>query len=156
MDYTRRQVIDYVRSIRSDNTTAELALYAYRDMQTCDWTAFVAAALQRNPVSIEMTSEMSIDQVYTWLGEMGETSIYEGARLAQPDEVANYKTADGLEKAFFLANVIRQRRPDRDIEIIAEKTSVTLTSPDQYSFESDKALKKKVLISGGKTTPILS
>ncbi|MBL7153996.1 MAG: hypothetical protein ISS79_09780 [Phycisphaerae bacterium] len=156
VDYTRRQVIDYVRSIRSDNTTAELALYAYRDMQTCDWTAFVAAALQRNPVSIEMTSEMSIDQVYAWLGEMGCTSIYEGARLAQPDEVANYKTADGLEKAFFLANVIRQRRPDRDIEIIAEKTSVTLTSPDQYSFESDKALKKKVLISGGKTTPILS
>ena len=91
---------------------------------------------------------MSVEQVFAWLGQMNNTSIYDARRLAQPDEVANYKTGDGLEKAFLLANVIRQRNPQQDIEIIADNSNVVLKGPQQYQFTSDKGLKKHVRISG--------
>ena len=58
--------------------------------------------------------------------QMKNASIYDGKRLAQPDEVANFKTGDGLEKAFLLANIFGQRNPEQDIEIIADKKQVIL------------------------------
>jgi len=146
VEYTRSRAIDYLQSIRRDNITADLAFYAYRDMTTCDWAPFVKAAVERNPVSIEMTSDMSIDQVYRWLEKMDNSSIYDGARLAQPDEVANYKTADGLEKALFLANILRHRQPDAEIEIILRKDGVLLKGPAEYRFLSGKRLPKSLRI----------
>ena len=55
-------------------------------MTTCDWAPFVKAAVERNPVSVEMTRDMSIDQVYRWLEKMDNFSIYDGARLAQLEQ----------------------------------------------------------------------
>ncbi|MHC4639473.1 MAG: hypothetical protein ACYTBV_18550, partial [Planctomycetota bacterium] len=95
VDWDREQIIEYLSSIRSTNNTADLAFYAYRDMTWCDWQPFIKATLERNPVSIEMTKSMSIDEVYNWLEKMNNNSIYDENRLAQPDEVANYKTGDG-------------------------------------------------------------
>jgi hypothetical protein len=146
-DYTREQIIDYLRQIRQSNTTADLAFYAYRDMESCDWVPFVKAAVERNPVSIQRVTSMSLAEVYAWLNQMNNNSIYDGKRLAQPDEVANYKTADGLEKAFLLANVIRQRNPAQNIEIVSDKSTVVLKGPDQYRFVSAKGLQKQVSIS---------
>ena len=94
-----------------------------------------------------MADSMSVEEVYTWLGQMKNTSIYDGRRLAQPDEVANYQTGDGLEKAFLLANVIRQRKPEQDIRITVDNNDVILKAPGEYRFVSDRGLKQQVRIS---------
>jgi hypothetical protein len=154
VDYSREQIIDYLRQMRQSNTTADLAFYAYRDMETCDWVPFVKAAIERNPVSIQNVDSMSLKQVLNWLNQMSNNSIYEGKRLAQPDEVANYKTGDGLEKAFLLANVIRKRNPAQSIEIISDKSTVVLKGPAQYGFASVKGLKKRVCISADGTVAV--
>ena len=145
-DLTREQIIDYLHHIRGRNTTAELAFYAYRDMQTCDWEPFVKASIERNPVSVEMLQDKSIDEVYQWLSQIENTSIYEGKRLAQPDEVANYLRGDGLEKAFLLANIIRQKDPQIEFQIQVDNSEVVLTAQRQFIFKSGKNLKKQVQI----------
>jgi len=146
VEQSREQIIDYLRNIRETNSTADLAFYAYRDMETCDWAPFVKAAVERNPVSIRAVESMSFEQVYTWLEQMKNNSIYDDKRLAQPDEVVNYETGDGLEKAFFLANIIHQRNPDQDIEITVHNNNVILKGQGQFRFVSDKGLEKQVQI----------
>ncbi len=147
VDYSREQIIDYLQQIRQSNTTANLAFYAYRDMETCDWVPFIKAAVERNPVSIQKVDSMSLEQVLAWLNQMNNNSIYDGKRLAQPDELANYKTGDGLEKAFLLANVIRQRNPAQNIEIVSDKSKVVVKGPNQHRFVSAKDLQKQLSIS---------
>ncbi len=147
IEQSREQIIDYLQQVRPNNTTADLAFYSYRDMESCDWVPFIKAAAERNPVSIQMTEAMSVEEVYAWLGQMKDISIYDGRRLAQPDEVANYKTGDGLEKAFLLANVIHERNREQDIEITTDKNDVTLKGQNQYRFTSTKGLEKQVSIS---------
>jgi len=144
VDWTREQVIDYLGGLREKNSTADLAFYAYRDMVSCDWEPFIKAAVERNPVSVEMASSMSIEQVYSWLEEMRDVSIYDSCRLAQPDEVANYKSADGVEKAFLLANVISAKEPEQKQELIVDSNKVVLKGRKEYSFVSGKGLKKQV------------
>lgn len=146
VDHTREDIIDNLQQIRSSNTTADLAFYVYRDMESCDWTPFVKAAVERNPVSIEITDSMSIEQVYKWLEQMENISIYDNKRLATPDEAANYNTADGLEKAFLLANIIRKKTPEQNIEINVNDSSVILKADGRYSFESVKKLSRLIKI----------
>ena len=148
----REQVIDYLRGVRRSNTAADLALYAYRDMDGCSWAPFIKAAVERNPVSIQMAGSMSIENAYEWLGQMENVSIYNGNRLAQPDEVANYTTGDGLEKAFLLTNLIHERTPEQDIEITVNNNDVVLKARNQYGFVSAKALKKQINIAAGSET----
>ena len=144
VEFTREQVIDYLRALREKNSTADLAFYAYRDMENCDWEPFIKAAIQRNPVSLEMASSMSIEQVHSWLKAMPNESIYDGCRLAQPDEVANYKSADGLEKAFLLANVIAAKEPEQNQELSVDSNKVLLKAKKEYNFVSGKGLNKQV------------
>jgi len=147
VEYSREQIIDYLKSIRKSNTTAESAFYAYRDMENCDWRPFIKAAVERNPVSVEMTKSMSVKEIYDWLEHLGNDSIYDGKRLAQPDEVANYKTGDGLEKAFLLANVLRQRNNKQDIVITADNSNVVLKEQNEYRFITCKGFNKRINIS---------
>ena len=149
---SREEIIEYMQSIRSSNMTADLALYTYRDMESCDWAPFIKAAVERNPVSIQMVDSMSLKEVYSWLEQMKNVSIYDGKRLAGPDEVANYKTGDGLEKAFLLANVIRQRNPEQDIKITVDNNDVILKGQGEYRFVSGKGLEKPVSIPVGSET----
>ena len=142
----REQIIDYLQQLRTSNSTADLAFYAYRDMETCDWTPFVKAGVERNPVSIEMTSNMSVEQAYDWLSGLANESIYPDKRLAQPDEVANYGRGDGVEKALTLANVIRQRSPEQDTEIVVQRSSVVLKGQNEYRFLSGKEFEKRITI----------
>jgi hypothetical protein len=60
--------------------------------------------------------------------------------------VANYQTGDGLEKAFLMANVIRQRDPEQDIEINVDNKDVIIKAPNEYRFLSDKGLEKQLRI----------
>jgi len=145
-DETREQIIDYLQSIRNSNTTADLTFYAYRDMETCDWLPFVKAVVERNPVSVQATASMAIDETYDWLKKMNDDSIYDGKRLAQPDEVTNYKTGDGLEKAFLLANVIRRKNPDEDIRITVDNNDVIVASLAEHRFSSAKSLQRQISI----------
>lgn len=145
-EQSREQIIDYLQQLRASNSTADLAFYAYRDMETCDWTPFVKAAVERNPVSIEMASNMSVEQAYDWLSGLANESIYPDKRLAQPDEVVNYGRGDGVEKALSLANIIRQRSPEQDIEIIVEGNNIGLKGQNEYHFLSGKGFEKHITI----------
>jgi len=156
VDQGREQIIHYLQQIRQSNTTADLAFYAYRDMETCDWAPFIKAAVERNPVSLKMVESKSDDDIYAWLEQMNDTSIYDAKRLAQPDEVANYKTGDGLEKAFLLADVIRQRKPEQNIELVVDKNDVILKGPDEYRFVSAKDLEKQIRISSAGTISVVA
>jgi len=128
-ELTREQILDYLRQKRKTNSTADLAFYAYRDMESCEWAPFIE--------------------------KIQNVSIYDGKRLAQPDELANYKTGDGLEKAFLLANIMRERNPEQDIEIIAEKNNITLKGQNEYRFTSAKGLEKQIRIAAGEVLNIL-
>ena len=145
-DMDRQQIIDYLESIRTENETADLAFYGYRDMQKCRWEPFIEAAIERNPVSLEKTASMSIDQAYNWLLQLPGESIYEGPRLAQPDEVSNYGRGDGIEKAMLLANIIRARRPEQNVRITLNNKDVVLESSGQHRFASEKGLQKRIQI----------
>lgn len=147
VEQNREQIIEYLQAIRKTNPAADLAFYAYRDMETCDWKPFIKAAVERNPVSIQAVESMSLEQVYAQLKAMKNSSIYDGRRLSQPDEVANYQTGDGLEKAFLLADVIRQRNPQQDIEIIVDDKDVVVKGTGEYHFLSAKRLTKQIHIS---------
>jgi hypothetical protein len=154
-EHSREEIIDYLQRKRKSNLTADLAFYTYRDMESCRWAPFIKAAFERNPVSIQTTGSMSVDQVYEWLGKIQNASIYDKGRLAQPDEVANYKTGDGLEKAFLLANVIHERDPSQDFEIIADKNNVTVKGQKEYSFISTKGLIKNIRINAAEGFQII-
>ncbi len=143
--WSREQIIDYLESIRDRSLTADLAFYAWRNMTRCRWRPFVKAAVERCPVSLEKTKDQSIDDVYHWLQVLPNISIYDGPRLAQPDEVANFLRGDGIEKGFLLANVIRRRHPDRELNMDIARGRVTLTADDgEYVFATDKPLEKSI------------
>jgi len=146
-DMSREQIIDYLQSIRGTNAIADLAFYAYRDMETCDWQPFIKSAIERSPVSIEMTKDKSIEQVYQWLESMPKESIYDNKRLAQPDEVANYARGDGIEKAITLANILHKRDVQKEISITITDSSVVVDAAQKFEFESSKGFEKKIIIS---------
>jgi hypothetical protein len=152
-EQSREQIIDSLQQMRQSNPTADLAFYSYRDMESCKWEPFIKAVTERNPVSVKTAETMSLEETYSWLEQMNNSSIYDGKRLATPDEVVNYKVGDGFEKAFLLANIISERNPEQDIEIITDKKQVILTGQREYRFESSKNIEKHIRISpNGKTT----
>jgi hypothetical protein len=144
IDQSREEIIEHLRQLGRHNPTADLAFYAFRDMDNCDWRPFVKAAVERNPVSLELTKAMSIEGVYEWLDRMKSVSIYDSNRLAQPDEVANYFTGDGLEKAFLMANILRHRDPGQDLHLEVGESTVTLRGARNYRFVSAKRLQAQV------------
>ena len=146
-EWGREEIIDYLESIRDKNITVDLAFYAYRDMNRCQWTPFVKAAMERCPVSIEAHTDDSIEQVFSQLTALANESIYDGSRLAQPDEVANFKTGDGLEKAFTLANILRNHKPQEAFELVADHKTIVIKADKEYRFESSKNLQKQIRIS---------
>lgn len=89
---------------------------------------------------------MSLDDIYDWLGQMPNESIYDAKRLAQPDEVTNYNRGDGLEKAFLLAAVAHQRASQQDIKITVNNDKVLLEAEKNYEFTSSKGLTKEIKI----------
>lgn len=146
VDQSREEIIAQLQSLRQSHPTVDLAFYALRDMDTCDWQPFVKAAIERNPVSLEMAGSKSVDEVYAWLTGLDSASIYDGNRLAQPDEVANFRRGDGLEKAFLLANVIRHKSPEQDLSLVVDKDRVILRGTREFEFVSAKTLRKQVEI----------
>ena len=140
-DHSREQIIDYIIEKANTEEIAHLALYAYRQMDKINWDPFLKAAFERNPVSLQELEGMSIDEVYERLKELTNESIYDDVRLAQPDEVWNYKRGDGIEKAILLANVIYKENPKDPLFLITTNQNVILkTSSNEFKFITTKKI----------------
>ena len=97
MDYA--EIAQRLDALRATNRAAALAPYAARELGVTESGPFIKAALERNPVSKHATLAQ--------IAALGDESIYDGpSRLAQPDEVWNYGTGDGLEKCLLAANAL--------------------------------------------------
>ncbi len=143
-EMTREEIIERLASIRDRNPMAQAAFYAYRDLNRCEPQPFLRAALQRNPVAGNALPDKSADDIAEILREYPTESIYdEPARLAQPDEVWNFKRGTGIEKAILLANILYARNPRAELAIrIDDADSATVTGHDgQWTFPGVKALK---------------
>lgn len=106
----RDAVLAQIYSLRGSMPIADLAISAFRDMAHSPWKPFLKAACERNPVSYEALSLLSVSEIVQQLSVLPDHSIYEESfRIAQPDEVWNFGRGDGLEKAILLASVIVRR-----------------------------------------------
>ncbi|MBU0677660.1 MAG: hypothetical protein KJ626_06055 [Verrucomicrobia bacterium] len=125
-EMTREQIVASLESIRDELPVVDLSFYALRDMTRTDWTPFLTAAMERNPVSIEASKDMSDDDLIAHLNALPSESIYDSPRLAQPDEVWNFGRGDGVERAICLANIWKQRHPGDEIALTIEPERATL------------------------------
>ena len=140
-DMGRERIVEHLASLRSTHPIAELAFYAGRDMAHCDWGPFLKAAVERSPVSARAAESMSDVEVIAHLEAMPNESIYDGTRLAQPDEVWNYGRGDGLERAICLAGIFKARRPGERVQVRSDGATVTLTfGPESVTWSSAKGL----------------
>ena len=145
VDMSREEVINRLEAIRNQNPTADMAFYAFRDLNRIDPEPFIKSAIERNPVSVTETAELNNSAVVDEINGMPDSSIYDDAgRLAQPDEVWNYRRGDGLEKAILLAGIFRARHPGEEISLSVGPAQVVLKSGSkEYSFSSTKRLTKQ-------------
>ena len=121
---------------------ADLAFYAGRNMDSCGWEPFFKAAFERNPVAIEQFREMKLQEIYDELQTWPNESIYEGNRLALPDEVVNFRRGDGMEKTITLANILKNRKIAAKIQMEHVDGQVILRADHQkYIFTTTKAVK---------------
>jgi hypothetical protein len=146
---SRDEIIDLVTKHHENSETALLALYVYRQMDMIDWHPFVKASIERNPISFTDLYEKNNYEVYSLLKELPIDSIYDGNRLALPDEVWNFKRGDGIEKAFLLADFILHKDKASSVSIEIDGKQVLLSSGGHdFHFISKKNLKKSIHIKG--------
>jgi hypothetical protein len=138
----REAIMAHVAAIADGNVSAELAFHALRDLGRVESLPFLTAALQRNPVAVAGAASLTDEELQRWVVELPNVSIYdEPGRLAQPDEVWNFRRGDGLERALLLALVLRERRLDPAFTVVldggqaslrhAGRTLITLPSGKQ-------------------------
>ncbi len=137
----RIEIIEYLESIRKNHPIADLAFSAYRDLARSPWKPFLKAAFERNPVCIHAAKKREIDEIYQELLTWDNQSIYNGTRLAQPDEVWNYTRGDGFEKAITLLSIIKSRTPKEFVSIQRKKyTLIVQAGEKRYSFTTAKEI----------------
>jgi hypothetical protein len=126
------------------NETVDLAFMAFRDLSASPWKPFLKAAIERNPVCLIGADGLTLGDAYKCLSSpsFAEESIYdEETRLAQPDEVWNYKRGDGLEKAITLASIHINKNPESNVAIDINSKDVKLTcGKDEFLFSTNKNL----------------
>ncbi len=143
----RDEIIEYLQGLRDTHTIADMAFYASRDLAATDWKPFLKAALERNPVIVEATKDLSDDALIEALRGMTNESIYDGTRVAQPDEVWNFQRGDGLERAIALVDAWKSRYPDARVELACEGNNVSFQLGGKpVSFASSKGLVKTITL----------
>jgi len=141
----RQEIMDLIAEKAESSEVALLSLYTFRQMDKIHWKPFIKAALERNPVSVENLAGKDVEAVYQLISEMPDISIYDGPRLAQPDEVWNFRRGDGVEKALLLANYLYLGKQEKDLYLNIEKESVVLEAGGmKFFFTSTKNLVKKL------------
>jgi hypothetical protein len=81
-----------------------------------------------------------------WIPE----SIYDGPRMAQPDEVWNYRRGDGFEKAILLATALAARDPSTPVEITTDAATATVQQGShRTTWPTSKPLRGKIVITAG-------
>lgn len=147
---SRELIIQKISGSTEISEVSLLAQYVYRDMERIDWRPFIKAAIERNPVCFNDLAGKSINQIYEILKNLPEESVYEGKRLALPDEVWNFKRGDGIEKAILLADIILKTESTSVIKIVIENEIVGLeVSGQRYHFKSGKKLSKTITLERG-------
>jgi len=137
-DLSREDIIAYLETRREDSEVADLAFLAYREIKGKPYLkAFLKAALERNPVVVVGTKDMSIDEAYKYLNNLGKVSVYSGNRLAQPDEVWNFSTGDGLEKGIALLDIAKSRGLESWVETSHGSVRIVVDNIN-YEFMADK------------------
>lgn len=146
---TREEIIKSVTGLTGTSDMALLTMYVYRQMDLIDWIPFIKASMERNPVCYSELEPMLVDEVYGILGKMPDESIYDGNRLALPDEVWNFRRGDGVEKALMLADFIGMKYPGSPVQIdISESRVVLRYRTEEYPFHSSKGFRKLISITG--------
>jgi hypothetical protein len=142
-EMTREEVITRLESLRATLPAADLAFYAYRDLNRSEPGPFLKAAVERNPVSLAGSKPMTDDEVMAVVLAMPPESIYdEAGRLAQPDEVWNFGRGDGVEKAILLACIIKSRSPEAVITVeVTPDLAVLKMDSKKIEFTSVKGVK---------------
>lgn len=146
-EWGRERIIEALEGMRDTHPVVDLAFYAYRDLTRTDWAPFVKAALERNPVVVEALRKRSESEAVEILTGLPNQSIYDGNRLAQPDEVWNFQRGDGAEIAFALADLLKGREPERPVELEFSGDAVAV-SWDGHSVKlaSSKGLKQSLAV----------
>jgi hypothetical protein len=146
---TREKIMETISYLTEKSETALLTLYVFRQMEKIDWLPFVKAAIERNPVCFTDLSGKPVNEVFRILKNLPDESIYDGRRLALPDEVWNFKRGDGVEKALLLADFLMQNDSGSSVLIEIVNNNVILKFNDEdYLFTSSKSFRKSILISG--------
>ena len=149
VDDTREKIISKIHKLAGKSEPALLSLYVYRQMDMTDWLPFVKAAIERNPVCFNDLNGKSIREVFGILEKMPAESIYDGHRLALPDEVWNFRRGDGVEKSFLLADFIIKKDPSAELSITIDHKKVILNHAGiDYRFTSFKNFRKDIRIRG--------
>jgi hypothetical protein len=147
IDDTREKVITKVHKFSKRSETGLLALYVFREMEIIDWKPFIKAAIERNPVCFEAFDGKDPHEIFSILHEKPGESVYEGKRIALPDEVWNFGRGDGIEKALLMADILHSRNPEAEIrvEITGKKVELHFEGKN-YHFTSRKGFNKTIII----------
>ena len=80
-------------------------------------------------------------EAYKIIAALYDESIYDDFRLAQPDEVWNFRHGDGVEKALLMANFLYNVSKEKELILDVQKEQVLLSSGDiEFKFHSKKGL----------------
>jgi hypothetical protein len=146
---SREKIMHLIAANTGNSELAKLALYVYRQMDKIDWLPFIKAAIERNPVCFTDLYGKTASEVYDLLNTFSNESIYDGKRLALPDEVWNFRRGDGLEKALLLADFLHHNDSSSAISIEAESKKILLASAgNDFHFISQKNFRKSIQITG--------
>ena len=131
-----------IEALRTTSESCDLAFSAFRDLSCSPWKPFLKAAYERNPVSIAGLRELPPGEAHALLAGLPDESIYdEPTRLAQPDEVWNYRRGDGLEKAICLANALKAQEPGAVVKIEKDGERVLVIAEGKtFEFRSVKSV----------------
>jgi hypothetical protein len=126
IENSREEILEEVTIKSEHSELPELALYIYRKMDSIDWLPFIKAAIERNPVCFADLIEKDASGVYNILIDMPDESIYQGERLALPDEVWNFRRGDGIEKSLLMAAFLVNRDSSPEVRIKIENQNDNL------------------------------
>jgi hypothetical protein len=148
-DQTRKEIADAIYKMANQSELCMLSLYVHREMGRIDWLPFIKACFERNPVSFQELKGKSVDEVYNIINGLDNNSIYDGNRLATPDEVWNFRRGDGIEKALLLGDfIINMKEPSKITMHIVGSEVILSYSGISYKFRSGKNLNKQIEVEG--------